>query len=197
RQLLAGLDRTPDGWRRCAMAFLQSQSWKEAFGAIAHTKSSPPVAAIAPRPRTRWIHSLRVVAAMAACFLLAFWVGSLIERARIAPTVGSGDLAKAVSAIPPKTPSAVAPSEPLQMVTVSSPSSGTFRVPAVERPNVDARWLETVPPAMPDDVMQAFHRAGHHVEQHRELMPVSLQDGRRLIVPVDQVDVHYVGNETY
>ncbi|MEN6405536.1 MAG: hypothetical protein ABFC77_03595 [Thermoguttaceae bacterium] len=197
RQLLAGLDRTPDGWRRCALAFLESQSWRETFGAIAQPKPSVRAATVSPRPRSRWSGPLRVVAAMAVCFLLAFWAGSLIEQARVERPVGSNDLAKTVPATPQKTRAAFAPSKPLQMVTVSSPSSGSFRVPAVERANVDARWLESLPPAMPDDVMQAFHRAGHQVEQHRELMPVPLQDGRRLVVPVDQVDVHYVGNETY
>jgi hypothetical protein len=28
-------------------------------------------------------------------------------------------------------------------------------------------------------------------------VPLPMQDGRRLIVPVDEVDVHYVGNQTY
>jgi hypothetical protein len=88
------------------------------------------------------------------------------------------------------------------MVTVSQPASAggpgsSFSVPAVERDNIDPQWLRSFPPAVPDDVLQAFHRTGHEVEQHRELVPVPMKDGRRLVVPVDQVDVHYVGNETY
>lgn len=88
-----------------------------------------------------------------------------------------------------------------RMVTVSSPTGGgkqgsSFRVPAVERDNIDQQWLRSFPPAIPDDVLQAFNRTGHEVEQHRELVPVPLKDGRRLVVPVDQVDVHYVGHQT-
>jgi hypothetical protein len=46
---------------------------------------------------------------------------------------------------------------------------------------------------VPADVLQAFQRMGHQVEQQRELVPVEMQDGRRLVVPVDKVEVHFVG----
>ena len=88
------------------------------------------------------------------------------------------------------------------MVTVSAPAARpapgpSLRLPAVERDNIDPQWLRSLPPAIPDDVMQALSRTGHQIEQHRELVPVPLKDGRQLVVPVDQVDVHYVGNGTY
>jgi hypothetical protein len=89
------------------------------------------------------------------------------------------------------------------MVTVAAPgeavnAGATLRVPAVERNKVDQEWLQKLPPAVPDDVMQAFNRTGHRIEQQTELVPVRLQDGRQLVVPVDQVKVHYVGNgDTY
>ena len=70
----------------------------------------------------------------------------------------------------------------------------SFELPAVERDNIDPQWLQELPPAIPDDVLQAFNRTGHQVQQHRELVPVPLKDGRRLVVPVDQVDIHYTGN---
>jgi hypothetical protein len=83
------------------------------------------------------------------------------------------------------------------MVTVAAPAGSPVRVPAVERENIDPQWLKNMPPAIPDDVRQAFNRTGHQVEQQRELVPVPLQDGRQLVVPVDQVKVHYVGDGPY
>ena len=88
------------------------------------------------------------------------------------------------------------------MVTVAAPggsanAGAALRVPAVERDKIDPEWLRSLPSAIPDDVMQALNRTGHQIEQQRELVPVPLQDGRQLVVPVDQVKVHYVGNETY
>ena len=34
RQLLASLDNQPDGWRRCALSFLEAQSCARKFGAV-------------------------------------------------------------------------------------------------------------------------------------------------------------------
>jgi hypothetical protein len=84
-------------------------------------------------------------------------------------------------------------------VTVSNGQQpgASFNLPAIERDNVDEQWLRSLPPAIPENVRQALSRTGHQVQQRRELVPVPMQDGRRLIVPVDQVEVHYVGNGTY
>ena len=91
---------------------------------------------------------------------------------------------------------------PWRWVTVSAPGNGTqeglsFQVPAVERDGIDEQWLRSMPPAIPDNVLQALSRTGHQVQQRRQLVPVPLKDGRQLIVPVDQVELHYVGNGSY
>ena len=88
------------------------------------------------------------------------------------------------------------------MVTVSAPADGqqprsAIEVPAVERENIDEQWRRSVPPAIPDNVLQALARTGHQIEQQREFVPVPLKDGRQLVVPVDRVKVHYVGNGPY
>ena len=51
RELLRGLDREPDGWRRCAMAFLEAQTWKQALGAIVPPRRTSRRRAPAPRSR--------------------------------------------------------------------------------------------------------------------------------------------------
>ncbi len=88
------------------------------------------------------------------------------------------------------------------MVTVSAPAGSahagsSLDIPAIERNAIDPDWLRSLPSPVPDDVLQALNRTGHEVQQHRQFVPVPLKDGRRLIVPVDQVDIHYVGDETY
>jgi hypothetical protein len=90
-----------------------------------------------------------------------------------------------------------------QMVTVSMPKGPqggqeAIELPAVERDSIDEAWLRNLPAAMPADVLQALERTGHRVQQHRDLVPVEMNDGRRLVVPVDRVEIHYVGdNATY
>jgi hypothetical protein len=47
--------------------------------------------------------------------------------------------------------------------------------------------------ALPDEVLRALRQQGLQVEQHREVLPMEMQDGRQLIVPVDRIEVHYAG----
>ena len=213
RELLAGLDDEPGGWRRCALAFLESQCWKQTLGSIAREGVWEPAREIATlRRRSLWRGRLGTLLAMAASFLVVFWVGSSVQRMRvgrlIAPAGAIGEVAATAGnrqvAVQPSQPSralaGALPPQAWRMVTVSAPggateAGGSFSLPAVERDNIDKQWMQSLPPAIPEDVVRAFNRTGHQVEQHRELVPVPLQDGRRLVVPVDQVNIHYVGGQ--
>ena len=39
RKSIERLDATPEGWRRCALAFLEAQSWAEAFRSMDGTSA--------------------------------------------------------------------------------------------------------------------------------------------------------------
>lgn len=83
RDLLARFESEPGGWRRCALAFLEAQSWRRAMAAHA---AAPAVPAIVSPPRPRigpWL-------ARAATLLLAFGLGWAMRpapapRAIVAP----------------------------------------------------------------------------------------------------------------
>jgi hypothetical protein len=66
-----------------------------------------------------------------------------------------------------------------------------LRLPALPRERLDDDFFKIVPSPIPDDVRQAFERTGHAVRVNRQLVPVRLDDGRQLIIPIDQVDVQY------
>jgi hypothetical protein len=66
-------------------------------------------------------------------------------------------------------------------------------VPAVHRDTLDESMLDQMPGAMPPEVERAFQASGHQVLQQREIVPVQMNDGHRLMVPVDHVQIHYVG----
>jgi hypothetical protein len=94
RRLLARLDSVPDGWRQCALAFLEGQAWRATFrslvreermprspqaGTTSRAAVPPPAprsqpAAAGPRPA-----SWRPLS-MAAGIMLAFGVGILWPR---------------------------------------------------------------------------------------------------------------------
>jgi hypothetical protein len=196
-------------------AALQSNG-EDAGESPAHYRETPATQGETPR-RAVWLGRLTVLSAMAASFLAALWLGTAVQRAWVGQTrmdVAPGtDLAANVDqplAMPnvPENSLVSSPmqagkaSSPWRVVTVSATSDGqhplsSIEVPAIERDNIDEQWLRSVPPAIPENVLQALARTGHRIEQQRELVPVPLKDGRQLVVPVDRVKVHYVGDGPY
>lgn len=77
RELLAALDAQPDGWRRCALAFLEAQTWrsemKRIVAPVAIVTTNSSVAAVPPSPSTRRYRGAWLAAA--AALLVAFGLG--------------------------------------------------------------------------------------------------------------------------
>lgn len=220
-ELLTSFDSHPEAWRRCALAFLEAQCWSKEFDSFAGgpdretavaPQSKPKQPGRTPKSRARKLPGRTATAlAMAASFLLALWMGWSIQdavRLSTVPVPGPSDLAQ-VSPVPevvdPVAPPEwgplqrpSSPSSPWQMVTLSANGpdgqhAGTFELPACEQQRLDSRWPNSLPPALPSDVMESLERLGYRVRQQRELLPIEMQDGRRLIVPVEEVQVEYVG----
>ena len=108
-------------------------------------------------------------------------------------TATSGDSAAA--------PSILGPS-PWQTVTVAVPDGSgqgrqSIQVPVMQENRLDSSWLKPSPETLPAEVRDVLQRAGCQVRHSRQLLPGSMEDGRRVVVPVDQVEVRYVGNHGY
>lgn len=202
RALLLQLEHEPDGWRRCALAFLEAQCWKTELGQIAPRAVrvlSPPEAA-RPEPSSspstkRWRQNWRQYAAtvltISASFLLALVVGMGLSG-NLPHTPGSSDLLPTVADFPKSQ------SNGLEMVTLSVGNSSdghdqTVCVPAQRREALDQDLWQQIPDAIPPEMQQAFQQSGYRAVQQREIVPVPMKDGRCLVVPVDRVQVHYVG----
>ncbi len=213
RDLLASLDQTPDGWRRCALAFLEDQCWKQELRHLpssADEQRPTPVQQPAPtpprvvrpspqRPRPRYAGRLGTFLAMAASFVVALVIGNQI-RLGDSDHTPSGP-ASFTQVERPAVPSSATPEDPWRMVTLTSnDSSGgrqSVRLPAREGDRLDPSWWQPSQPVIPDDVLRALKASGHEIRQSRQLLPVPMQDGRKLVVPVDQVDVDCVDRPKY
>src|SRR5947207_1183726 len=71
RRFLESLDAQPEGWRCCALAFLEAQSWREELGQVAQSRprsqgSVSPALSDAPRRKTQWTASLQWLAIAAS-----------------------------------------------------------------------------------------------------------------------------------
>lgn len=224
KDLLLQLDSIPGAWRRCAMAFLEAQCWREALVPCATAaarqdrgeeppRTTPP--AHAAGRRRPWLRYLGTILAMAASFLVALGLGFLLRTDGQSAGPGTqvpGQVAAAASGKPEAaTLSEAGEVQPPELSppgmrsrpawhTVAIPVGNGGRsvsLPATERESLDGQWLETLPSAVPFDVLEALEQSGHHVELRRRLLPFQLRDGRQLVVPVDQLDVHWVGNAAY
>ncbi|WP_422931096.1 hypothetical protein [Singulisphaera sp. PoT] len=199
-ELLKTLDASPDGWRRCALAFLEAQAWRSAMQPSVASSSfdthpweeTPEEIQTSRPPRilklpTQAAALLRTVA-LAACLFLAFAMGRM-----------GGE----------RTPSASVPvvMQEVHSSLTSNPSRGeSAPKPAVlktgvedvapDRVEVDPKWLATIPNPVPEHVLRQLQRRGYEVEQHEAVLTMPLGDGQRVHVPVDEFQVRYVGDNS-
>lgn len=196
RELLLHLERTPDGWRRCALAFLENQAWR---GEAKSWASEAPEVAVRPRTATtaRSVWSAATawtMVAAAACLLIAvgLWVvvrdrdGNSITQIQIP----QGGNVRVVG----NSPTAAAPNMRLVVEGGPNRSGEVVEVPLVDAGQLDEALFGPWSQAVPPEVLQMLEQAGHQVVRERRLVPFDLRDGRRVVVPMDQVEIRPVGN---
>jgi hypothetical protein len=186
RKLLARFEVEPHAWRRCALAFLEAQSWRDALRPLAapvHPVRPQRVSPRRPVPVQGRIHlHLPALAALAASLVVAFALGWSARGARPAEAPGQPlanvEAAPAVPASSPpvvsRTPDDLQPAPVAWEPQASSPS-----------------------PLLTEPAVQAWERRGYQVERNQRLVPMALKNGRRVAVPIDEVRLRYVGHRTY
>lgn len=211
RELLLKLENTPGGWRRCALAFLEAQSWGSEFGAFARERPAAPVVAAAPEPmpqtvapaakaesfwHSTWGNALAVAASFALAFGLGSWYqgDSNVNTANVAPGVGASNSTQKPVEVDINDPALREILDPqgyltLQLAGVAEGQPQQVRVP-VARPteSYDTAELEQ-PLIVPEEVVTELRRTGHTLQQQRRYMPITLKDGRQMIVPMDELQL--------
>ena len=168
--LLRRLDAEPDGWRRCAAAFLEAQGWTRAL----HAERECSV--INPSAAGRW-RPLRRMSGIAAAVMVAFVTG-FVARGGSRPSTGATPYVIEAPPAPPARPAATAASRVEQLSLVEAP-------PAAQ------------PPALPEYVRRQLQRQGYEVRGDRKLVSVALKDGRQVTVPVETYTYRFVGHRLY
>jgi len=205
RALLAALDDEPSGWRRCALAFLEAQSWRWQLGQL----SAEPLAAHAASD----VRSARRTTAVAT----SRWQSYLVLAASLLVAFGLG------TRYPPGQPTAEAPTEivsqpgaelladgatnnlPAAATTDDSAGTQTLVLAPLESADsagaqqaiqlrvnnqaADADWIAHTQSTVGANLWDQMEQEGWQVTRQRRLVPMDLTDGRRLIVPVEEVDL--------
>jgi hypothetical protein len=221
RELFAWLDREPALWRRCALALLEARELELALGdwkaegrsemvprprwekpclderskvvtdSVLATPE-PPLPRIQVRP---WrVHPL----ALAASLLIAFGLGMTMRGSGIAP--------QAVLNMPPDSAPTVPSAKPashdgaLVAAAGQAQSREHDRAESIHNDGVhndDGRSTPESAERLPAYVRSQLERRGYRVDSRHGVVPVSLPDGRRVMLPVDQLQFSYVGRKSY
>jgi hypothetical protein len=206
RETLLRLEREPEGWRLCALAFLEAQCWKQELGSI--TRMAPraerePDKTVVVRPASGfqpavWRRQLATVLTMGACFLIALALGMGLRGNMSRGGHGPNSEVTTTTNVFPLNRSATQSSGDqweLVPIVADSPNGRreTVNIPAVHRDSLDERMLAEIPDVIPPEIRRSLEQAGHQIEEHRQVVPVQMNDGRRLMVPVNNVQIHFVG----
>lgn len=211
RRVLMALEQQPGAWRKCAEAFLQAQAWQldmQEVRAAAEVKpSAAPTTEVAPRSTVagEWLRMLLVAA---ASFLLAFFAARSFWQAT------------EVNPLRPVQPTIAQPAEPKQPaprnLTQEHPRAGNQPLGNVQlvvnRHGGEDSQLVDVPvyddeaatevlrnsrPALPDDLVHELEAKGHRIVRQRQLVPVQVDEGRQMIVPVEGYRIVPVSRPSY
>jgi hypothetical protein len=221
RQLLAMLDGVEGGWRRLALAYVEAQWLRGDLASLPGTALPVPAPALhfaeentssVARKPSRAVRLTLMTLAVAASMLVAFVV-SLRRNNQDGP---------ATNLSPPEVGIPLAGAPGSRSVENqggvpqhrAEPDGGANAVAAglnhavasvaQPRDGMEPQWVvigsdpvDSQPVAVPPRVIDALRRSGHRVDQRSGVMPVRLQDGRKVNVPYDQLDVQYGGAASF
>jgi anti-sigma factor RsiW len=185
RLLLQRLETEPDGWRRCALAFLESQAWRQSLGALAESAGSssgratvtPPAAASIPVRKSPGFRMIAGLSALAACLALAFALGWNLRPQPAGATSGVL-LTKAEPAVKSSAEGRSAKAD----LTSAQENSALVR-------NEPGQSLEAI--------LKKWEQRGYRAERQDRVVPVELKDGRKVNLPVQEYRFQYMGGRTY
>lgn len=205
RLALQRLETQPDGWRQCALGFLEAQALRSELTELSQREpprpTVQPVAAVV-HPWRRWGGSL---AACAASFALAFGLARefLPAPAPAHPTVDHVANRQESPAVAPasREPDHAPHTEKAlgryQLVVDGPGGPQLVEVPVYAADDPRAQFLLEQPAPVAPELVRVLEETGNRVQQQRNWIPVSDADGRAVYFPVDEVRVTPVTSRSF
>jgi anti-sigma factor RsiW len=204
--LLASLDERTEGWRRCALAFLEAQTWRRQMrqlvtAPLEETARHAP-ATLTPAAqgcdRRRAVPSL----ALAAGLLLAFTAGWLVRPSGsgVDATNQLADSTVEKNVSPEDIAKNIGPNDAVTLLvrdTEGKPQR--VRVPLVDSAGLDDR-LGTMLTSLPPGYREDLHQQGFDLHGRRRYAPLYFEQNDQLVpmvVPVDDAYVVPVSRHVY
>ena len=202
RALLLKLDTIPDGWRRCAVTFLEDQAWRTALGQAPILKREKPLTSPI-RHQRRPLVVVRYALAAGLLGLVALTLFRLSVQRSVPPDFfdvpdGKSIAAKVPTPAVPKLVSNPGLGQPIAWVGVVHPDDGESlpqSVPVLAATEANEEWLQAQPATIPEYVRAIWERRGYQIEENHRLVELGLQDGQPVGIPIDEVSLDYVGRQ--
>lgn len=236
RELLPVLDEVPGAWRRCGLAFIESQLLHHDLRTLVDRDSRAALdgggqvtmVASGGAPRGSWSVGLALAACVAAAFVLGYQSAPQRNRLEGGPALAAHEASR--SSLDDATRGALDRTGPIRAgdesserptfvastagpddasdpawrtveLAVQDESLGrrSMRLPVVDLSRVDEQWLRSrqQQATLSPTLRAALQESGLRVQERPRLMPVELQDGSRIVFPVNQVEVGYDGGRAY
>ncbi len=213
RALMARLETEPDGWRRCALAFLESQALGAELGSLRRALDErprlelPSVAGPAVRvpysaQRSVWQARAMFLLAMAASFVAAFALGVVAPRYFSLHTQEPSLAGNSTDRTGQSSAAGIAENShktlrPLGNLRLVMDGRNGEAIEAGQLPVYEASsdWSGVLGNEQPmgSEMVELLRRSGFDVQHEQRLVPAPLEDGRQLIVPVDGYQIVPVG----
>jgi hypothetical protein len=209
RDLLQSLDAAPGGWRRCALAFLEAQSWGEGMRRIVREPAPTVNTDVQPAsvPGSAFQPASGLSRRSFAWFAIA--VG-LLAAATLALTrhdrgPGINETAQSDAKVPAQeaAPSIESPegaNDPDMLTFWVRDENGQqrpLRVPLVDADPMDRELGLTFQSGVTEGLRSRLRGHGYDVESRRRYAPFTLENGRRMIVPVEDTKIVPVSQNVY
>ena len=218
REALVALDSHPDGWRRCALAFLEAQAWGRDLGALRTEKPVAVVVASGSSHKWSWQYVMTLAVASAASFFLMFSVARYLQKQDLGRGFRNDMTARGLPSQPDADQAGnrnqqfvndtaseanrnelnSAPMGRYQLVV--NGDSGTpqaVEMPVFAADDPRAGLLLDEYASIPRDMIRELQKRGNEVERHRKWIPVQANSGTPMYVPVDELQITPVSNLSF
>jgi hypothetical protein len=209
RRLLSSLDDRPGGWRQCALAFLEAQSWREDLRQVVREgEVAASGAPVRTKPSDSSRSGSRITAlAIAAGVLVACTIGFVFRDGKVAfrsaATGASEQIAErnepsSAATLSGVTPDATSVDDALTLwVRDETGERRSLRVPLVDAGALDSKLGLEFQTGLPANVRHQLEQRGYEVQSKRRYAPLSLENGRQMIVPVEDTRIVPVSAPVY
>ncbi len=195
RELLLKFEEEPAGWRRCAVAFLEAQVWRQALASVAapnwvaHPEFSTGVSSGFANRRRFW-RPLAKLSGLAAGLAAAFALGWIYQSGRQFRTPGFGVKQPVESVAALRPPVADAPGSPRQSASLEVVGNSKSEI-------LNPKTEATEALASLNSIIKRWEQQGYSVQTQPRVLSLEANDGRKLKIPVQDVRIRFKGDHVY